>query len=142
MTTVDSTEPSGTHYGAAMLRLSLATMWIAHAMLKWLVFTLPGTARYFEGLGIPGVLAYVVFTVEVLGGLALLANLYARQVALALLPILAVATSVHAPNGWVFTANGGGWEYPVFLMVVSIAYALIGTEPLVVRRQGRLAFGR
>jgi len=48
-----------------------------------------------------------------------------RYVALALLPVLAGATYVHAPNGWVFTSAGGGWEYPVFLIVVSVVVALL-----------------
>ena len=33
---------------------------------------------------------------------------------------------VHVGNGWVFTAPGGGWEYPLFLIVASVALALIG----------------
>ena len=59
-------------------------------------------------------------------GLALLLGLYARQTALALVPILAVATWVHAPNGWVHTSQGGGWEYPAFLIAASIAPWLLG----------------
>ena len=31
-------------YGALILRLALGTMFIAHAALKYFVFTLPGTA--------------------------------------------------------------------------------------------------
>jgi putative oxidoreductase len=33
---------------------------------------------------------------------------------------------VHAGNGWVFTAPNGGWEYPAFLIVVSIVQFLLG----------------
>jgi len=48
-------------------------------------------------------------------------------VAVALLPALIGAILwVHAGNGWVFTAPNGGWEYPAFLIVVSIAVALLG----------------
>ena len=46
--------------------------------------------------------------------------------ALALIPILAGAAWVHAGNGWVFTAQNGGWEYPVFLIAASLAQALLG----------------
>ena len=45
------------HLGVTLLRVSLGVMWIAHALLKLLVFTLPGTAQFFESVGIPGVLA-------------------------------------------------------------------------------------
>ena len=46
--------------------------------------------------------------------------------ALALVPVMAVAAWVHAPNGWVHTSTGGGWEYPVFLTVASFALWLFG----------------
>jgi putative oxidoreductase len=54
----------------------------------------------------------------------LLANVATGWAALALLPVLAGAFWVHAGNGWVFSANGGGWEYPLFLIVVSVVVAL------------------
>ena len=60
-----------THYGMTLLRVSLGVMWIAHALLKLLVFTLPGTAQYFSSVGFPGLLAYPMFASELLGGLAL-----------------------------------------------------------------------
>jgi putative oxidoreductase len=36
------------------------------------------------------------------------------------------ALFVHAPNGWVFNAPNGGWEYPACLAVVALAHILIG----------------
>lgn len=130
---------SSTLIGIALLRISLGVMWTAHALLKLLVFTLPGTVQYFESIGFPGVLAYPVFAAELLGGLALLLGVYARQVALALTPIMAVAAWVHAPNGWVHTSAGGGWEYPVFLLVASLALWLLGDGAAAVKRSGRFA---
>ena len=126
-------------YGATLLRVSLGTMWIAHALLKWVVFTLPGTAKFFASVGLPGFLAYPVFGVELLGGLALVLGIYARQVALALVPIMVAAAWVHLPNGWVHTSAGGGWEYPLFLVVVSIALWMLGDGALALRRSDRLA---
>jgi putative oxidoreductase len=122
------------NYGVTLLRVSLGIMWIAHALLKLFVFTLPGTAQFFSSVGLPGVLAYPVFAAELLGGVALVLGVYARQVALALVPIMAVAAWVHLPNGWVHTSNGGGWEYPVFLVAASIALWLIGDGALSLRR--------
>jgi len=116
--------------GPTILRLALGSMWISHALLKLLVFTLPGTAHFFESVGLPGWMAYPVFAAELLGGLAMLFGFYARHVALGLLPILVVATVVHLPNGWVFTNQGGGWEYPAFLCVASIVLWLLGDGKL------------
>jgi len=51
-------------------------------------------------------------------------------VALALTPtLLGAIIWVHAANGWVFSSKGGGWEYPAFLIVVSLAVALLGDGP-------------
>ena len=133
-TLVNTTVP----LGITLLRLSLGVMWISHALLKWFVFTLPGTAQFFASVGYPGFLAYPVFAAELLGGLALVLGIYARQVALALVPIMAAAAWVHLPNGWVFTSPNGGWEYPVFLIVASVALWLLGDGALAVRRSQAL----
>lgn len=125
-------------HGAALLRLSLGVMWVAHALLKLFVFTLPGTAAYFDSIGFAGWMAYPVFLVELIGGLALIFGIYARQAALLLVPVMAVAAWVHIPNGWVHTSAGGGWEYPVFLIFASIAVWLIGDGSFALRRSNRL----
>ena len=44
-------------YAALLLRVALGAMFIAHALLKYYVFTLPGTAQFFQPLGLPGALA-------------------------------------------------------------------------------------
>lgn len=125
-------------WGIALLRISLGVMWIAHALLKLFVFTLPGTAQFFTSVGFPGFLAYPVFAVEFLGGLALVLGVYARQVSLALVPVMAAAAWVHLPNGWLHTSPNGGWEYPVFLIAASVALWLLGDGALAVRRSNRL----
>jgi putative oxidoreductase len=116
-----------TDVGTTLLRVALGTMFVAHGLLKVLVFTLPGTANFFASVGLPGWLAYVVAPAEVLGGLALLVGFRSRAVALVLLPILLGAASVHAGNGWVFSAPNGGWEYPAYLILLAIAQALLGS---------------
>lgn len=129
--------PASNAWGLALLRVALGTMWIAHALLKPLVFTFAGTAQFFESVGIPGVLVVPVFTAEVAIGLALILGVYARQAALLSLPILLTVVWVHLPNGWVFTAKGGGWEYPVFLLLSSIVLWLAGDGALALRSSGR-----
>lgn len=127
--------------GAALLRLSLGVMWLGHALLKLFVFTLPGTAAFFESIGFAGWMAYPVFLAELAGGLALILGVYARQAALLLVPIMAVAAWVHLPNGWVHTSAGGGWEYPVFLIFASISVWLIGDGSFALRRSRSLTVG-
>jgi putative oxidoreductase len=104
-------------------------MFIAHALLKYYVFTLPGTAQFFQSLGLPGILAYATFGAELIGGGLILAGVYSRWVAAALIPVLLGAAWAHAANGWVFTAPNGGWEYPAFLAAAAAAQALLGDGP-------------
>jgi putative oxidoreductase len=114
-------------YAATLLRVSLGAMFIAHSLvLKYLTFTLPGTAQFFQSLGLPAGLAYATFWAELIGGALLVAGVASRWVVLALIPILAGAAWVHSGNGWVFNAPNGGWEYPVFLIAASLVQALLG----------------
>lgn len=129
-----------TSAGLLLLRLSLGLMYLAHAGLKLFVFTLPGTAQFFAAQGLPAGLAYVVFAAEAVGGAMLLLGVYPRQVALALLPILLGAAWVHAPNGWVFTAPGGGWEYPVFLAAMSVVLWLSGDGAAALKQSARFTW--
>ncbi|GFE78615.1 membrane protein [Steroidobacter agaridevorans] len=111
--------------GNGLLRVSLGLMFIAHGLiLKFFTFTLAGTAQYFASIGLPGALAYVVFALETVGGVLLVINYRTRWVALGLIPVLLGALWVHIGNGWVFSNAGGGWEYPVFLVVISAVVAL------------------
>jgi len=113
-------------YAALLLRIALGVMFIAHGLLKVLVFTLPGTVGFFESVGLPGFLAYATVFGEIAGGIALVAGFQVRWVALALVPVLLGATWVHAGNGWLFTSAKGGWEYPAFLTVAAIVQSLLG----------------
>jgi putative oxidoreductase len=123
-TTVD---PRTAPYAALLLRLSLGVMFLAHSVyLKLFVFTLPGTAKFFGSLGLPPESAYLVFAAEAAGGLALILGFHPRTVAAILIPVLLGATWVHSGNGWVFSADGGGWEYPLFLTVTAAVQALLG----------------
>jgi putative oxidoreductase len=120
--------------GALVLRVALGVLFLAHAGLKLLVFTPAGTAAFFAKLGLPPQLAYLVITAEVLGGLALIAGVWTRVVALALVPIiLGTIFTVHGANGFWFSAPGGGWEYPAFWAAALVAQALIGPGAFALR---------
>ena len=128
-------------YAALVMRVALGAMFIAHSLwLKVFVFTMPGTVQFFESLGLPGAAAYLVLAAEGIGGILLILGVGSRWAALALVPVLLGATWVHSGNGWVFSNQGGGWEYPLFLTVAAGVQALLGDGayalrlPRVVRR--------
>jgi putative oxidoreductase len=120
-------------YAALLLRLSLGVMFLAHTGLKVFVFTIPGTVGFFESIGYPGFLAYVVILAEGLGGLALILGIQVRLVSAGLIPVLLGALMVHLPNGWLFTAPNGGWEFPAFWTVALAVQALLGAGAYAVR---------
>lgn len=115
-------------YAVLILRVSLGVLFLAHALQKLLVYTLPGTAAFFDSVGFPGFLAYPVFTVELIAGLLLIAGLYTRWAALSLVPVMLGATAVHWPNGWVFNNPNGGWEFTAFLAVTAFHLFLLGED--------------
>jgi len=123
-------------YAALLLRISLGTMFVAHALLKYFVFTLPGTAQFFESVGLPGFLGYATTAVEFVGGILLILGARTRAVSIALLPVLLGATWVHSGNGWLFTSPNGGWEYPAFWTVALIVQALLGDGAFALRPAG------
>lgn len=115
-------------YATALLRISLGVMLLAHGLLlKYFTFTLAGTAGFFESIGFPGSLAYIVFAMETVGGILLILGIGSRWVAAAMVPVLIGALSVHIGNGWVFSNPNGGWEYPLYLVVLSVAQFLLGS---------------
>ena len=120
-------------YGTLLLRVTLGVMFLAHGLLKVLVYTVPGTVQFFETQGFPGALAYAVIAAEFVGGTLLILGVYTRWVALALVPILLGAFNVHWPNGWVFSTPNGGWEYPAFLTITTIVQSLLGGGALAVK---------
>ena len=126
--------PLHSEHGIALLRISLGLVFLAHGLLKVLVFGIDGTVGYFAALGLPGALAYAVIASEVAGGVALLLGFATRPVALLLAAVGFGAILGHAGNGWVFSNAGGGWEYPLLLGMMTLA--LVATGP------GAFALGR
>ena len=127
------TNQSTTDLAAFALRVSSGAFFIAHGLLKVTVFTIPGTVGFFESLGLPGAFAYLTILAELAGGAALILGVGTRLVSLALIPILLGAAWVHAGNGWLFSSDGGGWEFPVFWAVVQFAILLLGRGAFALR---------
>jgi putative oxidoreductase len=125
------TKPQRIETATFLLRVALGIMYLAHSLvLKLSTYGLAGTAGFFVGVGLPGWLAYVTFAAEAAGGVLLILGVQTRWVVLALMPaLLGAIIWVHAGNGWVFTAPNGGWEYPAFLIVVSVVQFLLGDGP-------------
>ncbi len=127
------TNYSQSDYAALVLRVGSGVLFLAHGLLKVNVFTIAGTVGFFESLGLPAALAYLTIFAELAGGLALIAGVAVRLVSLGLIPVLLGAAWVHAGNGWLFSGEGGGWEFPLFWALVQAAIALLGAGAYALR---------
>ena len=133
------TQDRSTKLATFLLRVALGVMFLAHSLLKLLVFSLPGTAAFFGSLGLPPWLAYVVFAVEAVGGALLVLGIQARWVSLVLLPILVGAVWAHWGNGWMFASANGGWEYPLYLSLLALVQAMLGDGAYALMRSTPIA---
>lgn len=112
---------------ATVLRVTSGVWFVIHALVKIFVFTIPGTVGFFQSLGLPAALAYIVIAAELFGGLALIAGFKTRIVALGLSVIL--LGSIYTPHfsaGFLFSNANGGWEFPAFWALTLWALALLG----------------
>jgi putative oxidoreductase len=76
---------------------------------------------------LPSIVAYLTIFGEIAAGLALIAGMQTRLASILSVPILLGATFFHLGNGWLFSVEGGGWEFPASLTVIAIAIALMGS---------------
>ncbi len=118
-------------YGATLLRFALGVVFLAHsAYLKIVVFTVPGTVGFFESLGLPALAAYAVMAAEIVGAVLLILGIRVRETAAVLAVVALGATWTHWGAGWLFSNEGGGWEYPLFLAVACAVQSLLGAGEL------------
>jgi putative oxidoreductase len=135
-----------------LLRLVLATVFVAHGLQKLVTQGVAGTADGFAGMGVPfpGIAAPLVIGLEIGGGVLLAVGLLARPIAVLLAADMAVAWAlVHASSG--FFAQDGGFEYVLVLAAASLTIALAGAgrfsvdgvvAPRLGSRRRREAFAR
>lgn len=83
-------------YGVSVIRAALGVMLIAHAVLKYAVFTMPGFAGFLGTVGVPAAFAWPIVLAEFAGGIAILLGFYGRW---ASLPVLIGALAIRRTAG-------------------------------------------
>lgn len=118
-----------------LLRVVIGFLFAAHGWQKYFQFTLDGTAAAFGQMGVPaaGLVAPVVATLEIVGGIALVLGVLTRVfAALLTLNMLGAIILVHASAG-VFV-EVGGFELVLALAAGAAAIALMGPGRISVDR--------
>ncbi len=114
-----------------LIRVATGLILVPHGAQKlfgWFGgYGLEGTAGFFaNNLGLePGLFfAVLVGATEFFGGLLLALGLLTRPAAAAIAILMAVAITVHLPNGFFWTS--GGYEYPLLWGLIALAIAFRG----------------
>jgi len=113
-------------YGLFLLRVAVGLDWIVHALLKSYRGMYTHEALLTKN-GITPLLAWPTFSVELIGGCAILLGWYTRQWAAFLLIFLAVVVWIKWPVGWLYSSPGGGFEYPLLWLMAQAALVLAGS---------------
>jgi putative oxidoreductase len=113
-----------------MIRFVAGVMMIPHGYGK--VFGgIEGTTKFFASAGLEPafLLAWYVGLLELIGGICVAFGFLTRLMSVQLVGLLAVATFyIHLPSGFLWVK--GGYEYPLFWMIVMIAITIQGGAKL------------
>ena len=94
-----------------------------HGVAKLFRGLAPAVADGFASMGfpIPEALAYGLGIVQLVGGAALAVGLLTRPMALLFAIEMFFSVMLHYPNGYTFAAPGGGYEFPLIMLLVYVA---------------------
>lgn len=109
--------------GKVILRVVLGLTFLIHGLVKF-QGGLSNTAAWFDMIGLPGFLAYIVAVVEVIGGIALILGLGTKIVSV-LIAILLVGAIFTAKLQGGFLGDGAGAGYELDLALFAMAVYLI-----------------
>ena len=111
-----------------LLRIVLGISFFVHGLVKF-QGGIENIVGWFESIGIPGFLAYVVGAVELVGGIALILGLGTRIVS-ALLTLIMVGAILKAKLaiGFLGTAEMAGYELDLAFLVIALFLAVNGSK--------------
>ena len=115
--------------GAVVLRVILGLTFFIHGLAKF-QGGLGNTAGFFESLGIPGFLAYVVAVIELIGGIMLILGIGTRIVSVLFAVIMLGAIfTAKLSAGFLGDGQMAGYELELALLAMAIFLALANSTP-------------
>lgn len=118
--------------GAVVLRVILGLTFFIHGLVKF-QDGIGNTAGWFDSIGIPGFMAYVVAGIELVGGIALVIGLGTRIVsALLVLIMLGAIIKVKLAVGFLGNGQMAGYELDLAFLAMALFLAINGSKQLAV----------
>ncbi|WP_419887355.1 DoxX family protein [Neobacillus niacini] len=113
-----------------ILRIVLGVTFFIHGLVKF-QGGIENIVGWFDSIGLPGVLAYGVAVLEMVGGLALIIGLGSRIVsALFVLLMLGATVKVKLAGGFLGNGQGAGWELDLALLAMALFIAINDSKML------------
>lgn len=109
------------HLGLVMIRLVLGVIFFSHGFIKF-SDGIANTVAFFETIGISGFLAYVVGSIELVGGVLMILGLGTRIVSV-LFSIILIGALITVKRS---TGMLGGYELDIALLSMSLSLIIGG----------------
>jgi len=107
-----------------IMRVVLGILFLAHGISKFQM-GLDGVAGYFQSIGIPGFMAYLVAPIELVGGILLIVGLLTRYVSIVLIVILLGAIfTAKLSLGLLGNGQMAGYELDLAYIVIALYLAV------------------
>jgi putative oxidoreductase len=115
---------------STIMRVVLGILFLAHGISK-LQMGLGNVEAWFSSIGVPGVLAYVVAVLELVGGILLIVGLFTRYVSvLFVIMLIGAIFSVKLSVGLLGNSQMAGYELDLILIFVAIYLIVSDNSPL------------
>ncbi|MEW4368724.1 DoxX family protein [Paenibacillus kandeliae] len=109
---------------STIMRVVLGILFLAHGISKFQM-TMAGVSGWFQSVGIPGFLAYIVSPIELVGGILLIIGLFTRYVSILLIFVLLGAIfTVKLSVGLMGNGQMAGYELDLSFILVALYLAV------------------
>lgn len=116
--------------GNFILRAILGFIFFIHGLSKF-QGGIGNTAGFFDSIGIPGFMAYIVALIELAGGIALILGIGTKLVSVLFAVIMLGAIfTAKLPLGLLGNGQMAGYELDLILLAASIYFVLAKGSPL------------
>lgn len=108
--------------GKVILRVVLGLTFFIHGLVKF-QGGIANTAAYFDMLGIPSFMAYIVAIIELVGGFVMIFGLGTQIVSILFaIVMLGAIFTAKLPAGFLGNGQGAGYELDLLLLAISVYF--------------------